>query len=234
MPYKNYFDNEALLTIYPRDHKLTASERKEFTNRFLKSINLEVSDHLPLIEDFNNVRIQDNYDVAYRAVILYGLTAVAYGKRSSLEMIDYFRKYNLLKNVSSEELEYLNNPEKTEIENARMSWRNEALNVLFWALNKFDLLVFPNSICDFRNYNFLPNLNEDPSEWIKNSKLRNSEDILNQTDLIYRIHWAVKEARFNGKEVPANINSGVVYERHIALNWLTMYAEDWDDVTADT
>jgi hypothetical protein len=77
-------------------------------------------------------------------------------------------------------------------------------------------------------------LNEDPASWINNSTLRDSEEILNQTDLIYRIHWAVKEAQFNNQPIPANINIGVVYERHIALNWLTMYAEDWDDLTADT
>ena len=234
MPNENNLNCQTFLTIYPTDHKLSAVERKEYTNRFLKSINLEVSDHLPLIEDFNNVRIQAKYNIACRAVILYGLIAIPYNKRSSIEISEYFKKYNLLEHVSPEELEYLNNPEKTKIENARMSWHNEALNVLFWALNKFDSLSFPDSICDFRNYNFLPSLNEDPSDWIKNSTLRNSEEILNQTDLIYRIHWAVKEARLNNKPIPANLNSGVIYERHIALNWITMYAEDWDDVTADT
>lgn len=234
MIYKNNPYRDSLLSVYPNDRNLTALERKEYTNRFLKSIHLDVADHLPLIEDFNNVRIQEKHDIACRAVILAGLIDLAYDKRSSIEIHEYFKTYNLLQFASTEEMEYLTKTERTKTEKAQMSWRKEALNVLFWALNKFDLLVFPDSICDFTNYNFLPDLDSDPSSWIENSTLRNSEAILNETDLIYRIHWAVKDARINGNEIPAQIISGVVYERHIALNWLTMYAEDWDDVTADT
>ena len=80
----------------------------------------------------------------------------------------------------------------------------------------------------------MPNLEADPSVWISNSRLRNTEDILNETDLIYRIHWATEDARINGKKVPAGLNSDVIMERHFALNWLTMYADDWDDITTDT
>jgi hypothetical protein len=148
LPHETNLDIQALLAIYPKDRKLTATERKEYTNRFLMSIHLDVSDHLPLIEDFTNVKIQEKYDIAGRAIILYALIAVAYDKRSSFQIIEYFKKYNLLDHVSSEELRYLNNPEKTKIENAQMSWRNETLNVLFWSLNKFDFLLFPDSICN--------------------------------------------------------------------------------------
>jgi len=52
--------------------------------------------------------------------------------------------------------------------------------------------------------------------------------------LIYRIHWAVVEAQLHKQPMPAGLNADVVYERHYALNWLTYYGDDWDNVSTDT
>ena len=89
-------------------------------------------------------------------------------------------------------------------------------------------------MCDFSNYKNLPNLEGDPTEWIKNSKLRDTEDILNETDLIYRIHWSTRDASLKGKPSPVGLSEDIVMERHFAFNWLTMYADDWDDIATDT
>ena len=52
---------------------------------------------------------------------------------------------------------------------------------------------------------------------------------------IYLIHWAVRDARLNGRPVPNNYHPGVVLERHHALNWLIGYCgQDWDDISTDT
>lgn len=34
--------------------------------------------------------------------------------------------------------------------------------------------------------------------------------------------------------MPAGLSEDIVMERHFALNWLTMYADDWDEMTTDT
>jgi MinD superfamily P-loop ATPase len=49
-----------------------------------------------------------------------------------------------------------------------------------------------------------------------------------------RYDRAVTEAQINGKPTPADLNPSVVEERHYVLNWLTWYADEWDDVTTDT
>ena len=65
--------------------------------------------------------------------------------------------------------------------------------------------------------------------------MRPLSDILDQADLIYRYHWAVVDARINGQDAPAGLNSGVVLERHYALNWLIGYFDQaWDDISTDT
>jgi hypothetical protein len=224
----------ASVAVYPKDHKLTGQERKDFSNKFLKQKGVPILEHLPLVEDFTVAKFRDKNEVAKKAVVLYGLIYVAHSEMTSEKMVDYFKKYNLWNTVSPEEREYLEKQNKVDEDNNPVTWRLENLNVLLWALGNFDTLTFPTTMCDFSNYKNLPNLDIDPTEWISNSKLRSTEDILNETDLIYRIHWATREAGFKGKPMPAGLSEDIVMERHFALNWLTMYAEDWDDITTDT
>ncbi|MBS1732649.1 MAG: DUF4272 domain-containing protein [Bacteroidetes bacterium] len=222
------------IAFYPKDHKLTGQERKDFSNKFLKQKGVPTLDHLPLVEDFTEAKFRDKNEVAKKAVVLYGLIHVAHGEKTSGEMINYLKKYNLWSTVSPDEKQYLEKKNKTAQDNNPVTWRIENLNVLLWALGNFDTLSFPTTMCDFSNCKNLPNLEIDPTPWILSSKLRDTEDILNETDLIYRIHWATREAGLKGKPMPANLSEDIVMERHFALNWLTMYADNWDDITTDT
>ena len=222
------------IAFYPKDHKLSGQERKEFSDKFLKQKGVPVLEHLPLVEDYTNAKFRDEKEVARKAVVLYGLIYVAHSEKTSKEMVEYFKKYNLWSTVSPEERKYLEKENRTQEDNNTVTWRIENLNLLLWALGNFDTLSFPATICDFSNYKNLPNLEIDPAQWISSSKLRDKEDILNQTDLIYRIHWATREADLKGKAMPAGLSEDIVMERHFALNWLTMYAADWDDITTDT
>lgn len=52
--------------------------------------------------------------------------------------------------------------------------------------------------------------------------------------MIYRLDWACVDARIKGNEAPASLNADVVVERHMALNWLIGYDDDWDNVSTDT
>jgi hypothetical protein len=226
--------NTTIANIYPTDHKLTSQERKGLTNAFLKQKGVPTLDHLPLVDDYKGARFREEKEVARKAVVLYGLIFVAHKEKASADIISYFKKYDLWKSVSPEERQYLEKNNKTDNDNNPVTWRLENLNVLLWALGHFEKLSFPTTICDFSNYQDLPNLDTEPTAWINKSKLRNREDILNETDLIYRIHWATEDARINDKKVPANLDPDIIMERHFALNWLTMYADNWDDITTDT
>jgi len=71
--------------------------------------------------------------------------------------------------------------------------------------------------------------------FIQDANLRPIGEILDEADLIYRYHWAVKNARSKGEPPPANLDKGVVLERHHALNWLIGYMDqEWDDISTDT
>jgi hypothetical protein len=71
--------------------------------------------------------------------------------------------------------------------------------------------------------------------FLAQAKLRPAAELLDAADLIYRYHWAVRDARLKGQGSPANLNGDVVVERHHALNWLIGYeGQEWDWVATDT
>jgi hypothetical protein len=106
---------------------------------------------------------------------------------------------------------------------------------MLWSLGKVESLAFPSETCSLDLVQeLMPSPDTSCDEFLLNAQTRSLSEILDETDMIYRIHWAVVESRLNGEEPPSSLNPSVVYERHYALNWLTYYAEDWDDVTTDT
>ncbi|MDF1551166.1 MAG: DUF4272 domain-containing protein, partial [Bacteroidales bacterium] len=63
---------------------------------------------------------------------------------------------------------------------------------------------------------------------------RSKSEILDANDLYYRLDWACVDARINNSNL-SEVNQGVVFERHYALNWLINYMnQEWDDVSCDT
>lgn len=219
---------------YSSTTKLTGEERKLRTNEFLKELEVPTLGHLPLIEDFNDARFRSDNEVAERCVILFGIIFVVHREVSGDEMIEYFKEFGLWEKVSPNEKKFLINKKPTDQERIEYSWKIEGLNVLLWSLNKFDDLSLPIGMCDFEHIEDLPDLTADPGEWIARSKLREAEEILNELDLTYRIHWATRDAALNNKAIPRDFHPGIVFERHYALNWLVIYADEWDDITTDT
>jgi hypothetical protein len=114
------------------------------------------------------------------------------------------------------------------------AWRYEALAQLAWALGILDSLPFPTQICD------VPGLARtmyalDANSFVDRAALRPASEILDHLDLVFRLHWAVTDARVTNTAPPDGVEAGVVAERHYALNWLTRFDDAaWDDVDTPT
>jgi hypothetical protein len=112
-------------------------------------------------------------------------------------------------------------------------WRYEAIVPLAWSLGAFEL-PFPAKICD------VPALAKmifglDAHAFLAAARLRETREILDVLDLVFRLHWATTDARANQREPVAGVEPGAVAERHHALNWLTRFEDAaWDDVTTPT
>ncbi len=207
--------------------------RKVKSEAQLTELGIPVNRWLPLIEAEDDVRIRDPKEVAKRAIVLHAIAAVGCG--GDRDAIQQFLKVEgVWASVSPKEkilFEKDTPPEQSMID---ASWRAEALWTLLWALGKVEELDLPTGQCDAEHVQeVMPNKGE-VAAFINSAAFRPRSQIVDETDRILRIHWAVRDAQLNGGPTPARLSPSVVFERHYALNWLTYYADEWDDVTTDT
>jgi hypothetical protein len=137
---------------------------------------------------------------------------------------------------SPDERAYLNDPESDEKIQIQYAWQYENLWVMEWALGLTDDLFWPTHICDVPESSRIMREHPNMEELTAAARLRPRAELLDQADLIYRLHWACVDARVMGMPAPQELEEGVVMERHRALFWLAGCDEmcPWDDVDLST
>lgn len=213
----------------------TAKQRKKETEKLLRSLDIPYIDHLPLIEEESEVKIRTAQEIAERILILVYLAYVAEVPDKRENVIDFLKTYLLWDKVSPDEKELFQKDELTDQEAVNISWRSEAVWLLLWTINKVDKLELPTKQVEVSEIvSRLPKFLTDPKKFIETATIRATTEILDISDLIYRLHWATRNAGLNKQTMTVNLSSSVVVERHYAINWVTYYADEWDEVTTDT
>lgn len=210
-----------------------AKERKQRSIDQLKKEGVPVIEHLPVIEDSAEAKKRTTEEIAQRTIAV--ILAAVKGEGLDQETVDSLvKKYGAEKFFTPEEAAFIKSAPPTQQDRIKFSWRYECAWVLLWSLGYVESLPKPEGICD------VPKLvgiikDRDTAQFIKEAKLRPLDQILDQADLIYRYHWATTDARVKGQPAPAQLEGGVVQERHHALNWLIGYMDQaWDDISTDT
>lgn len=210
--------------------------RKENSEEILKKEGIKINFNLPEIESEEQTTIRTPEEIATRVTVLAITNLAAFDSIEPEEAVSYLKDFNLWTHATPDEQEFLNHP--TEDKKFQETWKCECIWVLLWALKIVDTLPFPNDLCDLNDVpaeNYPVDGEKDPNDFINTPyQVRSKSEILNANDLYYRYHWACVDARLNGMDM-TSIDSGVVYERHYALNWLITYMDqEWDDVSCDT
>lgn len=213
----------------------TAEHRKKQTEKYLKSLNIPFIDHLPLIEEESEVKIRTAQEIAERILVLVYLAYVSEVVDERENVIDFLKTNSLWDKVSPDEKELFQKEELTDQETANISWRSEGVWLLLWTINKVEKLDLPTEQVEIPEIvSRLPEFLTDPTEFIKNANVRPTTEILDASDLIYRLHWATRKADLNNQPMPANLDLSIIMERHYAINWVTFYADEWDEISTDT
>lgn len=213
----------------------TAEQRKKQIEKYLKSLNIPFIDHLPLIEEESEVKIRDAKEIAERILILVYLAYVSEVPDERETVIDFLKTKLLWDKVSPDEKDLFQKEDLTDQETANISWRSEAVWLLLWTINKVNKLELPTGqieICEIVSR--LPKFLTDTKEFIDTAIVRPTTEILDVSDLIYRLHWATRNANLNNQPMPANLDLSIIMERHYAINWVTYYADEWDEISTDT
>lgn len=210
-----------------------ALKRKQRSMDQLAAEGVPTIDHLPFIEGEAEITLPSAEDVAVRAMAL--MVVAVKGEGLDQERLDgIVEKYRIADAFSPDETAFMDDLSPSEHDRIQFLWRYEAANTLLWALGYLAELSRPEAICDAAYVtSFLQQRSRD--QFITDAKLRPIDEILDQADLIYRYHWAVRNARLNGQEAPTGLDAGIIQERHYTLNWLTGHMDHgWDHISTDT
>jgi hypothetical protein len=178
--------------------------------------------------------------VAERALCLVTVSALASRELDDEKLVRWAKEQSFWGSLSKRESTFLLADPFDEKQRVHMSWQIEAAVPLVWALGadlKLGLNLDqhpPRAVL-----NNIPKLHEPTASFVNAARLRPTPEILDECDLIYRVHWAARNEQVGGKPTPENWCYDVVMERHKALNWLICYGEDdsegdWDVVGTDT
>lgn len=208
-----------------------ADVRKERSVALLTREGVPTIPHLPVIETSAEIELPTGEAVAMRAMALAIVAVKGEGGDDDLirRLIDEFRVGEAF---TPEERAFIGASPAAEHDRTQFSWRYEAYAVLLWACGYLDRLDRPDHLTDVvRDTGILED--HGPDRFVAEARLRSKHELLDAADLIYRYHWATREASLRGLEPPAGLLPGVVQERHYALNWLTLGGQ-WDDVETST
>jgi hypothetical protein len=187
-------------------------------------------------EDFQDVEpIRRADEVARRCLVLYAVMAAGHEEPRG-ELVAWLQREKLWDSTSPQEMSFLQSETPTQQQRINATWRAEALAPLLWSLGLLPELPLPTGLYDVQALRrVLPPLMFTVAEWLSAAHLRPDSEIRDANEIIYQIHWAVRDARLNGRSVPHGYHPGVVQERHYALNWLIGYCgQEWDDISTDT
>jgi hypothetical protein len=139
--------------------------------------------------------------------------------------------------LSNVEHKFLLNDRPSKRDGIHFSWQLETLFFLAWCAGLLACSEIPSEESSVRPIlNLFPAGAEKPDRLRAAIHLREKSEILDRADLLYRLHWAVRNAEITESDAPKGIDGGVVQEWHRAVNWMIRYdaEDDWDQVGTDT
>ena len=194
---------------------------------------------LPLHGDADFEWVRDARSVAARCHVIAAALALQH-KAPPSRIREALRDNDLEPWLAASELRFLRHLEgEVEMTAAErhqtavdISWREEALWALMWALELVDDLP-PDQLCGQDPFyeRLAPDM--DPSRGLTDLALRPLPEIVAMLDFYYLLHWHARNAQYHGAVWNSQIAPGVVLERRHALEWL-FQDEAWEDVDLGT
>jgi hypothetical protein len=208
---------------------MTPEAVKAASHQFLRDHGIAINESLPCLEDRDDLDPQDALAVARRCVVLNYVIGTAFSA-DPLELNQYLTEIGLIDYASSREKELFRRAQHSEQEKINSGRLVECVQCLAWCMGLVELDPFKG--CDNNLASHFPGPFIDPSDFINHARLRPFEEIYQQADLHYRMHWAARNARLKG--TACAVSEELIMERRRALDWVLGVEDDWDEVPSDT
>jgi hypothetical protein len=215
---------------------MNPKNRKAVSESKLRALGVPVNEHLPIIESVEEVELRSPEEVLQRLIALWSVVDKAFLGGES-HSTDYIVKNNFLPWLSKVEREFLLNEHPDKRSCIHFSWQLEALFFVAWCAGLLECSEVPTEESSVRPIlDLFPVGSEQPDRLRAVIQLRGKSETLDRADLLYRLHWAVRNGKLTGSGELDGIDGGVVQEWHRAVNWMIRYdsEDDWDQVGTDT
>lgn len=208
---------------------MSLTEIRQSSEKAAENLGYPINPNLPLLDPVATLRSKS--EVVKRTLCLYACVACSYGF-SKEKAKKWLKKEGLYDGLAHSEVRYLDDP--SDQNTSLFQWQVEALWAITWVASHHDKLDFSDS-CSDDFITLFPDLNEGtPSTNFKElAEVKGSEEVVAALDLVYCLHWAIRDAELRGMPVPGKVPPLVVRERRRALEWVVSN-EDWDDIVLDT
>ena len=211
---------------------MEASELKRKTENLLLKEGIPVNEHLPKIEEMSELSFVSVANIRKRVVALSYILARAFG--APFDMVQKSIHEFQLENVFlPQELAFINQASPAKEDTEQYQLGVEALWELAWVLGLIPK-VSHSGLCGNNLVHLIPKPGEDPSQFLASAQMRSHEAIYVEADLLYRIHWASREANLTGRHEPTGVPEYVIEQRHKAINWVSYGEVPWDEVDTST
>lgn len=218
---------------------MTPEKRKAKSDEKLKALGIAINDYLPLTEPADTVNLKDKDAVCDRAIAALFSIQLALDTANGQYEDSYEVFSGLMEKCGvtdclnpAEKRVYDNTASQQDISN--IVWEYECYWSLAWALGLVsqEELEDADDICNCEKAVHL--VSDDIDNFREKCSLRSKEEILDELDFFYRLHWACVQNRIKPDTPIAGMNEEVVMERRRALEWLVSDEEDWYGVSLDT
>lgn len=215
---------------------MSPEQRKTASELLLHKRGIRINPQLHLTENDDEVTLRSEDELVRRMMALRAVVGTA-AQPESAHYFDYFTVHKVEAWLSPQESEFLRGDERDDNDFIKFAGKRESLFFLAWCaglIEKIQIPVAESGIESIAHY--FPENMEQPIALRQAIRIRPKKELMDWSDLLYRLHWAVRHAGLIGKSMPGNLNGLAIKEWHQAVNWMTCYEEEdnWDHVSTET
>lgn len=211
---------------------IASKELKAKTEALLGTRGVPVNTTLPPIEEAGKLKFASSLDVRRRCMVLNGVCARAHGARQAL-VEDWISAQHLKDFCTKDELAVIRANTLTEEQRGQYQTQVEALWELAWVLRIIPAVDHFRD-CSNEFIHMLPKVGQDVSGFLAAPDIQDHESLFREADLLYRLHWSVRDAQLKNQDPPNGLQPFVTLLRFQAINWVTRSDVPWDEVDVST
>ena len=215
---------------------MTPEQRKEYSELQLHKLGVRINLQLHVIEAEEEVQLRSVDEVLYRLCSLWAVHQTVEG-RSADEIHAWLREKSIDKYLSQTEQAIVFMGASDLLNKLFLVALEETLYFLAWSLGLVDTIKISARPSSSQKINEMMQPIFSCFDEVRcNLRLRSKSVILDWSDLLFRLHWAMRHAQLTRRDYPPNVNLVAVQQWHKAVNWLCNYEDedDWDSVSTET